>query len=36
LGGYETWFGTNRVQNDASEVITEAILEMMSELKAEN
>jgi len=36
LGGYETWFGTNRVQKDASELITEAILEMMSELKAEN
>ena len=34
LGGYETWFGTNRVQTDASEVITEAILEMMRELKA--
>jgi len=34
LGGYETWFGTNRVQSDGSEVITEAILEMMHELKA--
>jgi len=33
LGGYETWFGTNRVQPDASEVITSAILEMMHELK---
>ncbi len=33
LGGYETWFGTNRVQLDASERITEAILEMMLELK---
>ena len=36
LGGYETWFGTNRVQADASEVITEAILEMMHELKAKD
>jgi hypothetical protein len=36
LGGYETWFGTNRVQADASEVITEAILEMMQELKAKD
>ncbi len=34
LGGYETWFGTNRVQADASEVITAAILEMMRELQA--
>lgn len=32
LGGYETWFGTNRVQLDASELITDAILEMMFEL----
>ncbi|MBP6602320.1 MAG: neutral/alkaline non-lysosomal ceramidase N-terminal domain-containing protein [Verrucomicrobiales bacterium] len=35
LGGYETWFGTNRVQVDASEVITKAILEMMHELKGQ-
>ena len=35
LGGYETWFGTNRVQADASEVITKAILEMMHELKGQ-
>ncbi|MFK5924462.1 MAG: neutral/alkaline non-lysosomal ceramidase N-terminal domain-containing protein [Verrucomicrobiota bacterium] len=35
LGGYETWFGTNRVQMDASEVIVEAILSMMEELNAE-
>lgn len=33
LGGYETWFGTNRVQLDASEKIVEAILGMMKELK---
>lgn len=35
LGGYETWFGTNRVQLDASELITEAVLAMMRELKSE-
>ncbi len=35
LGGYETWFGTNRVQLDASEKITEAVLAMMRELKSE-
>jgi hypothetical protein len=33
LGGYETWMGTNRVQLDASERITEVILELMAELK---
>lgn len=32
LGGYETWFGTNRVQSDASDIVSEAILEMMGEL----
>ncbi|QDU39274.1 Neutral/alkaline non-lysosomal ceramidase [Maioricimonas rarisocia] len=32
LGGYETWMGTNRVQLDASERITETILELMHEL----
>jgi hypothetical protein len=34
LGGYETWMGTNRVQLDASEKITAAILELMNELQA--
>jgi len=33
LGGYETWMGTNRVQLDASDLITDSILEMMQELK---
>ncbi len=32
LGGYETWMGTNRVQLDASDLITKTILEMMAEL----
>lgn len=34
LGGYETWLGTNRVQKDASVIITDNVLEMLSELKA--
>ncbi|SFI10955.1 hypothetical protein SAMN05421753_105263 [Planctomicrobium piriforme] len=29
LGGYETWMGTNNVQLDASERITESLLQMM-------
>ncbi len=32
LGGYETWLGTNRVQEDASVLITEQLLEMLAEL----
>ena len=36
LGGYETWMGTNRVQLDASELITETILEMMTQLHQKN
>ncbi len=32
LGGYETWMGTNRVQLDASDLITKTILEMMTQL----
>lgn len=35
LGGYETWMGTNRVQKDASDLITAKILELMTKLKAE-
>jgi hypothetical protein len=35
LGGYETWFGTNRVQLDASKIIVKAVLSMMKELKEE-
>lgn len=33
LGGYETWLGTNYVQKDTSEIVTDNLLEMMSELK---
>lgn len=32
LGGYETWMGTNRVQLDASKLITETLLDMMHQL----
>ena len=33
LGGYETWLGTNVVQEDASVIITNQLLEMMAELQ---
>ncbi|MDD4267076.1 MAG: hypothetical protein GXY25_13915 [Pirellulaceae bacterium] len=33
LGGYETWLGTNRVQLDASVILTDNLLEMLGELK---
>ena len=33
LGGYETWLGTNRVQAEASVLITEELLEMLKKLK---
>lgn len=33
LGGYETWLGTNIVQEDASVIITDNLLEMLAELK---
>jgi len=32
LGGYETWLGTNRVQRDASVIITDQLLDMLAEL----
>lgn len=32
LGGYETWLGTNVVQEDASVIITSHLLEMLNEL----
>jgi hypothetical protein len=35
LGGYETWLGTNRVQEDASVIITDTLLAMLGELKKE-
>lgn len=34
LGGYETWLGTSRFEENASIVLTEQLLEMLSELKA--
>ncbi|MCA9052557.1 MAG: hypothetical protein KDA75_01915 [Planctomycetaceae bacterium] len=34
LGGYETWLGTNIVQEDASVVLTKNLLEMLNELHA--
>ena len=33
LGGYETWLGTNVVQEDASVILTNNLLEMLAELK---
>ncbi len=36
LGGYETWLGTNQVQQDTSVILTDNLLEMLAELsKAE-
>ncbi len=32
LGGYETWLGTNTVQEDASRILTENLLQMLGEL----
>jgi len=33
LGGYETWLGTCKVQEDASVLIVDQLLEMLEELK---
>jgi neutral ceramidase len=33
LGGYETWLGTNSVQEDTSVILIENLLEMLAELK---
>jgi len=33
LGGYETWLGTNSVQEDTSVILTKHLLEMLAELK---
>ena len=33
LGGYETWLGTNVVQEDASVILTDNLLEMLGDLK---
>lgn len=35
LGGYETWLGTCRVQEDSSVIITDQLLEMLEELAKE-
>lgn len=35
LGGYETWLGTNRVQEDTSVILTNNLLEMLAELRKE-
>jgi hypothetical protein len=32
LGGYETWLGTNQVQEDASILLTDTLLQMLQEL----
>ena len=34
LGGYETWIGTNTVQEDASVILTDNLLAMLTELHA--
>jgi hypothetical protein len=36
LGGYETWLGTNVVQEDASIILTNNLLEMLAELRKQN
>ncbi len=33
LGGYETWYGTNRVQEDTSVILVDNLLEMLDELQ---
>jgi len=35
FGGYETWLSTNRVERDASEILTEELVAMMNELHDE-
>ncbi len=32
LGGYETWLGTNYVEENASVLITDTLLKMLGEL----
>ncbi len=34
LGGYETWLGTSRFEEDSSVILTKNLLEMLGELKA--
>jgi hypothetical protein len=33
LGGYETWIGTCSVQEDASVILTDNLLDMLAELR---
>jgi neutral ceramidase len=33
LGGYETWIGTSKFEEDSSEILTKALLEMLAELR---
>ena len=35
LGGYETWLGSNRVQEDASDIIIHHLIDMLAELHAD-
>jgi len=35
LGGYETWLGTNYVQEDTSVILTDNLLEMLADLRKE-
>ena len=34
LGGYETWLGTSRFEENASVILTRNLLEMLGELRA--
>ncbi|MEI9896577.1 MAG: hypothetical protein WDN28_22625 [Chthoniobacter sp.] len=36
LGGYETWLGTNLVQEDTSVILTDNLLQMLAELRKES
>ncbi len=36
LGGYETWLGTNVVQEDTSEILVKHLLEMLKQLRQAN
>ena len=35
LGGYETWLGTSRVEEQAAPKMVDALMAMMEELRAE-
>jgi hypothetical protein len=36
LGGYETWLGTNFVQEDTSVILTGQLLEMLADLRKDH